>query len=129
MQREIPLMEDMERKPADLPTIAVKSCNTFQSALRLCVERSDYDQETAGELMGYDKSSFSRICGADSKKTKRYRAFPPEKMHELERLCGNRAMSQWLDYEEEGLLDRQMGERELAIRYHEEQLQELKQVG
>jgi hypothetical protein len=66
----------------------ISKCRHRLDAIRLCVQLSDYSNETIAENLGIDKGHFSRIMQGKA-------WFPDTKSVELMTLCGNYAPLQY----------------------------------
>jgi len=105
LQREIPLLGEYNTEVVDLPTNIVAMCDTEQAAFRLCVSKSKspLSQEEIAEELGMTKGGFNTILNSDHNKRPRY--LPRVKQIHLQQLCQNRAIDQWADLYEKGMLN------------------------
>ena len=127
-QSDLPLMGVLTSKVVDLPEAWIAELPTFQDALKLSIQQAKvaHIHQVFASMIGIDRSSFN--CMMNAGQNKRYRAFPPEKLLELEQATGNRAPMQWLEMRSKGLLrtQRTKSEREAELLAELEQLRSSK---
>lgn len=108
-----------------LDTKHVAMCRTEQEAMRLCIRRSRVyrTQEHLAEALGMNKGTLNTILNSDNNARPRY--LPRVKQVDLQKLCGNRAIDQWAEMYEKGLLNCQRTKAE-EIAELEQKLAQLK---
>lgn len=91
MQRKMPLLgEAYEAAPKMVPQQEIELCESMDDAIRLCVQRAQYRKNyQIAELIGMQPAHFSKCLGPSHN-------FPPEKIEELEDVCGNLAVTQYI---------------------------------
>lgn len=101
-QQQLSLIGLMD-EPKDAPVERVRMCKDFYAALRLCIDldRSRRSQAAIGAMLGYKPGTWSQILNQSGK---RRRHFDANCIGDLERICGNHAVSQWVCMEARGEL-------------------------
>lgn len=96
-----------KRKPLqDAPTILVAQCTNYRESVLLCIQLGHVTQDQVAEHLGIDKGTFNHILRrGGSEKRKRY--LDPDMIEAIELFCGNRAPTQYFDFQSRGLLNRQ----------------------
>jgi hypothetical protein len=87
MQREMPFVGNSKTPQLVADSLIIK-CRHRLDAIRLCIQLSDYSNETIAEHLGIDKGHFSRIMQGKA-------WFPDTKSVQLMNLCGNYAPLQY----------------------------------
>jgi hypothetical protein len=87
MQREMPFVGNSKPPQLVADSLIIK-CRHRLDAIRLCIQLSDYSNETIAENLGIDKGHFSRIMQGKA-------WFPDTKSVQLMNLCGNYAPLQY----------------------------------
>jgi hypothetical protein len=87
MQREMPFVGNSKTPQLVADSLIIK-CRHRLDAIRLCIQLSDYSNETIAENLGIDKGHFSRIMQGKA-------WFPDTKSVQLMNLCGNYAPLQY----------------------------------
>lgn len=107
LQREMPLVGNVSAEITLVQSTIVAMCDTEQAAIRLCLNQSKapITQETAADHLGMTKGAFNTILNSDQNNRPRF--LPLFKVNQLQRLCRNKAVTQWMDMEMQGLLNRQ----------------------
>lgn len=88
VQREIPVLSEARSVDLVEPRL-IEACPTAHQALLLQIQLSGLTDETVCDQLGIDKGHFSRIRSGTAH-------FPTRKLSDLQRLCGNAALAQWL---------------------------------
>lgn len=105
MQHELSLLGGITNELRDLPWDWIEGCDSIQQAYRLCMRNAPRyitAQEIADHL-GMSRTCVTKCLNAD-KPNSPNRKFDPIEADDIERLCGNRAISQWLQARREGRL-------------------------
>ena len=111
MQQELQIFGAMPGGLKDVPGFAVAQCSTEQAAIRLCVynDNSGRSQEKIADAIGWSRARFNSgihcdLLDSDGLPRKMHR-FSMAEAKLIQKVCGNRAISQWWEMEEKGLLD------------------------
>lgn len=125
VQREIPIFSET-MDVIDLPASLVAICRNFTEALQLCIRESRVKRthQEWGELLGMAKGTFSQIINRNER-TQRVRYLDGDRINQVQRLAGNRAISQWLDMDLHGQLNHQSAEN--RIRHLQAEIEKIKQ--
>lgn len=119
-QRKMPMVGAIQ-KPKPLPIEEIQRCETALEAINLCVQRAHYRKNyVIAELIGMNASFFSKCLNG-------HQNFPPDKIEELEDVCGNTAYSQYRAWRR-GWQQPELDERQQRIRDLEAELHELKET-
>lgn len=108
-QKELGIIGCISTEVVDLPSDLVARCDSEQAAMRLCIRKSrvPYTQDKVADILGLTKGGLNTILNSDY--NERTRNMDAKRRNQLQRICGNRAINQWLDLELRGLLDCQRG--------------------
>lgn len=125
MQEQLRLMGEVNGEVANLPWNVVSQCRTIHAAYRLCISQSrtyrTHDNWAA--LIGLKhRGSFNRILNCDQQPDNREIVkrigpdFEGEQLNahrvvRIQKAAGNRAISQWIELYEKGMLDCQKSKR------------------
>ena len=112
MQTELRLFQEVKREKVAVDSARLIHVSTLQGAYRLCLQfdQSKRDQEVIAELLHYKKGTFNTILNSDHNDRERH--MPPTKVIDMENICGNTAVSQWLKLYGDGLLICQRSKKE-----------------
>lgn len=126
LQQELHLLGDVTQRLRELDHRLVALCGTEQAAFRLCVQQSNvyYPQAALAEHMGMNVADLNCCLNADQNDRPKY--LSRTRQINLRRICGNRAVDQWADLYERGMLACQTS-REAKIAELRAQLRELEQ--
>jgi len=105
LQGELALLANVTQELRELDARIVAQCDTEQRAFHLCVDQSTVyrSQESLAGLIGMRKSDFN--CALNADLNDRPRFLSRTRQIALQRVCGNRAIDQWADLYEKGLLN------------------------
>lgn len=129
-QYEIPVLADCSYAIRELPYQEVANQSTFEEAVYLCMRRSIVfrTQDTWAELLGVSKSYFNQVIHGGTEKQPRHMGWKLES--KLQRLAGNKAITQWRDLELSGQLRCQLhaDQREAELKAELDEIQRAKQM-
>ncbi len=125
MQQNLRLtMGSVEGGLVFLPDSLVAKCDTEQAAMRLCMNQSPihWDYRALAEELSMTAGALNTILNCDHHDRARYMSRSMQ--INFQRLCGNRALDQWADLYERGMLNCQRDKAE-TIKALKAQLREL----
>jgi hypothetical protein len=104
LQGELALLGQVTHELRELDARLVAQCDTEQRAFHLCVDQSTVyrSQASIADLLGMQKGDFNCALNADINDRPKY--LSRTRQIQLQKICGNRAIDQWADLYEKGLL-------------------------
>ncbi len=113
MQQELRLIGVLDSEPRLLDWSLIKHCATEQAAMRLCKSKSyaHYTDDDIADALGMNRASLNTILNSDGPKG-RPRYMPRTLQVKMQKFCGNRAIDQWAEMYEKGLLQCQKSDKE-----------------
>lgn len=116
MQQELRLIGVLDSEPRKLDWSVIKHCRTEQAAMRLCKDKSyaKYTDEDIADELGMTRASLNTILNAD-RPNGRSRTMSRVQQIKMQRFCGNRAIDQWAELYEKGMLHCQQSDKQLKI--------------
>lgn len=111
MQRQLNLMGLICSSTVNLPAQSIACCDTEQAAIRLCIRhhKAGWDQDKIAEALDIKPDVLTKMLKTDSYlkegKPNACRYMSTTLAMALQQECGNRAVRQWADMCEDGMLN------------------------
>lgn len=113
-QLNLRIFENVKAEPIEVPEREIARCSNHSEILHLCLKfsRVKYSNRKLAELLGMDSGQLNRVLNGSYSSAPRWLSL--DKISDLEIICQNSAVSQWLLMRSKGQLNSMSEQRSRA---------------